>query len=157
MLRRSLTVVVPLSLLILFGSGLPSFDEAKATSQESEILDFTIKSCSDFFAAESHLQAAYHTVTKGYKTIPGQKEPVGELEGIETPEKMQEFMTWYANGGMIEMDSAGEMCRAEMLMKFGEAKSLRAGFFIAEGTARNAEFFADKLLKQCTGKSLYKR
>jgi hypothetical protein len=157
MLHRSLTVSVALSLLILCGLGSATLDEAKPLSQEGEILDFTIKSCSDFSVAESHLQAAFHTVVKGYKTIPGQKEPVGELEGIETPEKVQEFMTWFANGGMIEMDSTGEMCRAEMLMKFGEAKSLKAGLFIARETALNAEFFADKLLKQCTGKSLYKR
>jgi hypothetical protein len=48
-----------------------------------------IKSCADFSASQSHLEAAYHVVKKGYKTIPSQKEPVGELKGVENPEKVQ--------------------------------------------------------------------
>ena len=54
-----------------------------------------------------------------------------------------------------ELVIAGGMCRAEVLSKSGETEALRAGLFIAEQRARNAEFFANNLLKQYTGKSLY--
>ena len=114
------------SFVYLFGMGFSTTDVARAQAQESSPLDLTIKSCAQFSVAESHLDAAYHVVTKDYKTIPGRKEPVGELEGIETPEKMKEFMDWYENGGSSEMFLAGEMCRAETLMKSGETAAWKA-------------------------------
>lgn len=51
----------------------------------------------------------------------------------------------------------GEMCRTEILLKSGELEALRAGFFIAEERAWNAEYFADKVLVRYTGKSLYRK
>lgn len=154
MLQKSLAVF-PLSLLFLFGLGLPTFDDAQARPQNRG-LDLTIKSCADFTVAESHLEAAYHVITKGYDTIPTQKEPVAKLEGVETPEKMQEFMTWYANGGHNEMFLTGQMCQAEIRMKSGNAEATEVGYLIVSEELRNAEFFANKLMKQCTGKALYK-
>jgi hypothetical protein len=155
MLPKSLAVVVSLSLLLAFGLALSTFDVANARPQNKG-LDPTIRSCADFTVAESHLAAAYHVVTKGYDTIPTQKEPVAKLEGVETPEKMQEFMTWYANGGHDEMLITGEMCQTEIRMKSGNAEAAEVGYLIAREELRNAEFFANKLTKQCTGKALYK-
>jgi hypothetical protein len=119
-------------------------------------LDTTIRPCADFSVTESHLDSAFHTVIKGYETIPGQEQPVPQIEGVETPEKLQEFMTWYANGGQRDMFAAGEECRGDTLVKYGENEAAKVGFFIAMERARNAEFFADKLLKQCTGVGLKK-
>jgi len=120
------------------------------------VIDLTIKSCADFSASESHLDAAYHVVTKAYETIPTQKEPVAKIEGVETPEKTKEFMQWYPNGGHDEMFIAGQICQTEIRMKSGDTAATEAGYSIALEEMRNAEFFADKLMKQCTGKSLYK-
>src|SRR6266446_2003196 len=136
----------PLSLLFLFGLALPAFDDAKARSQ-SKGLDLTIKSCADFRVAESHLEAAYHVITKGYDSNPTQKEPVAKLEGVETPEKMQEFMSWYANGGHDEMFITGQMCQTEIRTKSGNAEATEVGYLIVSEELRNSEFFANKLMK----------
>lgn len=117
-------------------------------------LDVTIQSCAVFVGDESHLDAAFHVVTKGYKTIPGQTKPVAQIEGVETPEKVKEFMDWYANGGRTEMIAVGNMCEIETMNRSGETAQLRTGIYIAEERARTAEFFAEKLLKQCTDKAL---
>jgi hypothetical protein len=100
---------IPFAIVFLFVL-VQQAEVAKAQAQSP--LDLTIQSCVDFSTAESHLDAAYHVVTKGYKTIPGKKEPVAEIEGVETPEKMKEFMDWYANGGSSEMLVAGSKPQA---------------------------------------------
>ncbi|MGB0115878.1 MAG: hypothetical protein WBP73_03665 [Terriglobales bacterium] len=138
-------------LLLFVSLFLLLYPISKAQAQSGP-LDVTIPSCATFAADESHLDAAFHVVTKGYKTIPGQAKPVAEIEGVETPEKVKEFMDWYPNGGRIEMKAAGSMCEIETMNKAGETAQLRTGTYIAEERARTAEFFADKLLKQCTGK-----
>jgi hypothetical protein len=150
---RLLLLVCLFSLLYLVGTALSNSQGSTAEAQSGP-LDVTIQSCATFAAAESHLDAAYHVVTKGYTTIPGQKQPVAQIEGVETPEKMKEFMDWYANGGATEMSVAGGMCEIETMNKSGETAQLRAGIYIAQERARTAEFFAEKLLKQCTGKAL---
>ena len=140
------------SFLYLFGAGFSTAELAKAQTQVP--LDLTIQSCVDFSAAGYHLDAARHTVVKKYNAVPGKKEPIPQIESVETPEKVQEFMDWYANGGYTQMTLAGEACRAETLMKSGETAAWKAGFFIYGQEAVTAEFFADKLLRQCTGKSV---
>jgi hypothetical protein len=150
----SLLLIVCLSSLIyLFGTAFSESHGSKAQAQSGP-LDVTLQSCAEFAGDESHLDAAYHVVTKGYKSIPGQKQPVAQIEGVENPEKVKEFMDWYANGGRTEMNVVGSMCSIETMTKSGETAQLRAGIFIAEERARTAEFFADKLLKQYTGKNL---
>ena len=124
-----------------------------AKAQDGGPLDLTIKSCQEFSLLESHLDAAYHVVTKGYRTFPNQKEPVAQLEGVENPTKMKEFMEWYPNGGASEMSIAGDLCRVEMNQKSGELTALRAAWFIDSERARTAEFYAGRLPKQCAGKS----
>jgi len=121
---------------------------------QSGPLDVTIQSCAVFAGDESHLDAAFHVVTKGYKTIPGQTKPVAQVEGVETPEKVKEFMDWYEKGGRIEMNAAGSICEVETMNKSGETAQLRTGIYIAQERARTAEFFAEKLLKQCADKAL---
>ena len=125
---------------------------SKALAQSGP-LDVTIQSCAAFVGDESHLGAAFHVVTKGYKTIPGQTKPVAQIEGVETPEKVKEFMNWYENGGRIEMKVTGSMCEIETMNKSGEMAQLRAGNYIAEERARTAEFFIEKILKQCADKA----
>src|ERR1039457_5938534 len=136
---------------LLVGLFLLLYPLPRAQAQSGP-LDVTIQSCAAFVGDESHLDAAFHVVTKGYKTIPGQTKPVAQIEGIETPEKVKEFMDWYANGGRTEMNAAGSMCEIETMNKSGETAQLRTGIYIAEERARTAEFFAEKLLQQYTGK-----
>lgn len=138
-------------LLLLFGLFSPLGSKLVA---QSGPLDVTLQSCATFVGDQSHLDAAYHVVTTGYKTIPGQQKPVAQVEGVENQEKVKEFMDWYANGGAAEMSTAGSMCEIETMNKSGETVQLRAGIYIAQERARTAEFFADKLLKQYTGKAL---
>ena len=133
-----------------------AWSKSQVSKVQSGPLDVSLQSCAAFATDESHLDAAYHVVTKGYTTIPGQQKPVAQIEGVETPEKMKEFMAWYANGGVTEMLVSGNMCEIETMNKSGETAQLRAGIYIAQERARTAEFFADKLLKQCTGKTLLK-
>ena len=145
-----------LPLFLALSLGVPTFDGAK-TSPPQQALDPAIKSCRDLAVAEAHLRAAFHTVTKSYEAVPGQEKPVPHLEGVETPEKVQDFMTWYANGGHDEMFILGQSCQLEVRMKSGDKEATEAGYLIAMEQLRNAEFFADHLMKQCSGKSLYKR
>lgn len=84
-------LAIPTAALLLIALASPASWDVRA--QQKGMLDLTFKSCADFSAAESHLDAAFHTVVKGYKSILGRKEPVAELEGVDTPEKVQEFMT----------------------------------------------------------------
>jgi len=149
--------VIPISAMIfvLCAFGLLKYKDVKAAPPQAPI-DSTIKSCRDLAVAQSHLDAAFHTVTKGYETIPGQKEPVAALQGVETPEKVQEFMEWYANGGHDELFVLGQMCQTEIMVKSGKQAWTEAAYLIAMENSRNAEFFADKLMKRCMGKSLYK-
>jgi hypothetical protein len=144
--RKLFAAVVLVGLFSLIGS--------KLLIAQSGPLEVTLQSCATFVGDQSHLDAAYHVVTKGYKTIPGQQKPVAQIEGVENQEKVKEFMDWYANGGATEMSTAGSMCEIETMNKSGETAQLRAGICIAQERARTAEFFADKLLKQCTGKTL---
>jgi len=115
------------------------------------VIDLSIKSCAEFSAAESLLDDAVLYTTRN-PVIADQR---AVLARVVTPNKIQKFMSWYASGGQRELVIAGGMCRAEVLSKSGETEALRAGLFIAEQRARNAEFFANNLLKQYTGKSLY--
>ncbi|MFI5422168.1 MAG: hypothetical protein ACHQ1H_14485 [Nitrososphaerales archaeon] len=147
---RGIVIVIFLS----FGFGLQATYEANPRPQQKTLLDLTIKSCADFTVTESHLDAAFHTVTVGYDTIPTQKEPVPRIEGVENPEKMQEFMDWYANGGSLDMSVSGEGCSMEMFIKSGDPDAVRAEAYIRGVRELNAEFFADRLLKKCTGKGL---
>ena len=140
-----------LSLILLLGLGFAASRETKAQSQENGVIDLSIKSCADFSAAESHLDDAVLYTTRN-PVIADQR---AALARVVTPDKIQKFMYWYASGGQQDMFAAGEMCRAEVLSKSGETEALRAGLYIAEQRARNAEFFANNLLKQFTGKSLY--
>lgn len=137
---------------LLVGLFLLLYPLPKAQAQSGP-LDVTIQSCAAFVGDESHLDAAFHVVTKGYQTVPGQTKPVAQIEGVETPEKTKEFMDWYANGGRIEMKATGNMCEIETMNKSGEIAQLRAGIYIAEERARTAEFFAEKILKQCVHKT----
>jgi hypothetical protein len=155
MLSKSITVAVSLSFL-LFVLGLPTLDDAKPRPLQ-QALDPSIKSCRDLAIAESHLDAAFHTVTKSYETVPGQEKPIPRIEGVETPEKVQEFMTWYANGGHDEMFLLGQSCQLDIRMKSGDKEATEAGYLIEMEQLRNAEFFADKLMKKCTGKGLYRK
>jgi hypothetical protein len=149
-IENRLLLLVCLSFLVfLFGTAFAKSLGSIAQAQSGP-LDVTLQSCAVFAGDESHLDAAYHVVTKGYKAIPGQKQPVAQIEGVETPEKVKEFMRWYSNGGATEMSVSGNMCRLETSTKSGETAELRTGIYIAEERARTAEFFADKLLKQCT-------
>jgi hypothetical protein len=149
---RSKPLFLAALLFTLCGSGQSTSVEAR--TQLGAGLDLSIKTCADFSVSESHLDAAYHVVTKGYKTVPNQAQPVAQVAGVENPEKMQEFMSWYANGGRMEMMLAGEMCRMGIWEKSGQGEATIAGYLIATERARTAEFFADKLMKQCTGKEL---
>jgi hypothetical protein len=114
------SLVIPLVIGIVFASTW----NAAARPQQGGVLDVTVKSCADFSATESHLDAASYNVTTGYKSIPGQIEPVREIKHVENPEKVQEFMAWYANGGSTEMSMTGSSCTAEMYMKSGEEASV---------------------------------
>lgn len=143
---RLLTVGFLFFLVYLLGTAI------SRVQAQSGPLDITIQSCAVFASDESHLDAAFHVVTKGYKTVPGQTKPVAQIEGVETPEKVKEFMDWYANGGREEMSAAGSACEIETMNKSGEMAQLRTGIYVAQERARNAEFFAGKLLQQCTGK-----
>jgi hypothetical protein len=40
---------------------------------QSGPLEVTLQSCATFVGDQSHLDAAYHVVTKGYKAVPGQQ------------------------------------------------------------------------------------
>ena len=144
-------LIALLSFILLFGLGFAASRETKAQSRESGVIDLSIKSCADFSAAESHLDDAVLYTAKN-PVIADQR---AVLARVVTPNKIQKFMYWYASGGQQDMFVAGEMCRAEVLAKSGETEALRAGLYIAEQRARNAEFFANNLLKQFTGKSLY--
>ena len=154
MQSKLIALVIPLLFLFLFGLGLQPIYEAKAAPPQDEAIDPALKSCRDFAVARSHLAAAYHTVTDGYENVPGQKQPVPHIKGVENPEKMQEFMTWYANGGHEEMFILGSSCVLDILMKSGTTQANQAQLLITLEQLQNAEFFAEKLLKQCTGKSM---
>jgi hypothetical protein len=145
---RLLLLVCLFSLIYLFGTASSNFQGSKLLAQGGP-LDVSLQSCATFAGDQSHLDAAYHVITKGYRTVPGQQKPAAQIEGIETPEKVKEFMDWYASGGETEMRAAGSMCEIETMNKSGETAELRAGIYIAQERARTAEFFADKLLKQC--------
>ena len=148
-MQRKLSVL--LSLILLFGLGFAASRETKAQSQENGVVDLSVKSCADFSAAESHLDAAVLYTTRNSEIA----DPRVALARLTTPNKVQQFMAWYASGGQQDLLITGAMCRAEMLAKSGDTQALRAGLYIAEQRARNAEFFANNLLKQYTGKSLY--
>jgi hypothetical protein len=149
---KMLLLVCLLSLVYLLGTALSK--SGSRVHAQSGPLDVTLESCAAFAGDESHLNAAYQVVTKGYKNIPGQEKPVAQIEGVENPKKTKEFIDWYANGGRAEMETAGTMCMISTSKKSGATAELESGRYIAEERARNAEFFADKLFKQCTGKSL---
>lgn len=148
-------ILISAMVLLVCVLGLLKYQDAKAAARQNPV-DATIKSCRDLAVAQSHLRAAFHVVTEGYETIPGQKDPAAKIEGIETPEKVEQFMAWYADDGHDEMFILGQMCQTQIRVKSGEKEATEAGYLIAKEELRNAEFFADKLMKQCTGKSLYK-
>ena len=155
-LRLSMLLV----LIFVCGMGALVSRQSNAQSRANGALDLSLKSCADFSETQYHLDAAQRAMPNSHDAEPNAtlaRDPI-RLERpviMAKSNRIHEFLSWYAGGGQQAMLAAGEACRSEMLVKSGEAASLRAGFYIAEQRARNAEFFANSVLKQYTGQSLY--
>ena len=139
-------------LFCLWLTGLPALTVLAQEESERTLLDVSIDLCRAFQKSLARYHAAYHVITDHYETRAGQAKPVPVLKGVDNPEKLEEFMNWYGDGGEQEVFLEGEMCGSEMTMKNRSCcLPYRAQDEIANGQMMLASFFVERIVKRYNG------
>ena len=100
-------------------------------------IDETIAICAAFVNDESHLDNVW---------IARQTNDIYKSQREEVA--IYDFLSWYQNGGRLKLLTAGDFCALETSEKNGKVKGLEARLYVADVERRNADFFAQEMMKR---------